>query len=206
MSERWKPEHGETYYYTDSIGAVDDYKWTDDPADRLYYESGNCFKTEEEAEAAAEKVKALLLSLHGEPPTTSSQLPKLTVEVFDRPDCPEWAEFAAVDYYGNAFFFEGKPFNDAGRWYQKKGLCNPVYFGCFDKTNWFDSLIERSAKLPDWCKVGEWAYHNERYGKITGICHTSAKIDIAERGHLQHHPRLGDAALLCPSVKQETNN
>lgn len=63
MSKRWKPGSYKRYYYiSESLIAeidVNEYKFTD--KERIY--CGNCFKTEEEAKAAAEKVKALLLSL-----------------------------------------------------------------------------------------------------------------------------------------------
>lgn len=39
-----------------------------------------------------------------EPATKCSQLPKLTTEVFDRLDCPEWAKWAAVDISGVTCF------------------------------------------------------------------------------------------------------
>lgn len=65
MTERWKPEEGERYYFIGADGK---------PGRTVFYEVfesdsqawalGNCFKTEAEAAAAAEKVKALLLSLH----------------------------------------------------------------------------------------------------------------------------------------------
>lgn len=64
MTERWKPEEGEHYYFIGADGK---------PGRTVFYEVfesasqalalGNCFKTEAEAAAAAEKVKTLLLSL-----------------------------------------------------------------------------------------------------------------------------------------------
>lgn len=95
MSERWKPEIGEQYWvvaFTDTVQSV----WRSDVADNSRWRMGNCFKTKEEAVVALKKITALLLSLH-EPVTECNQLPKLTVEVFDRPDCPGWAKYAAVD-------------------------------------------------------------------------------------------------------------
>lgn len=64
MSERWKPEKGDQYYFMDSVGDIvcdprGDFTWI-----RERIAMGNYFKTEAEAQAAAEKVKALLLSLH----------------------------------------------------------------------------------------------------------------------------------------------
>ena len=44
-----------------------------------------------------------------EPTTKSSQLPKLTAEVFDRPDCPEWARYAVINHNGRLSFFGDKP-------------------------------------------------------------------------------------------------
>jgi hypothetical protein len=66
MSERWKPEKGEIYWMIDFCytKAVRPMSWAFDWIDTAAYQSGNCFKTEAEAQAAAEKVKALLLSLH----------------------------------------------------------------------------------------------------------------------------------------------
>lgn len=69
MTERWKPKWGEKYWYVDSTIDHDSdlWEWEDFGFDSHRYESGNCFRTEEEAETAAEKVKALLLDLHKNP-------------------------------------------------------------------------------------------------------------------------------------------
>lgn len=65
MTERWKPEHGGTYWAMSLGGApYPCLPWEEDESDLSHYNSGNCFRTREEAKAAAEKVKALLLSLH----------------------------------------------------------------------------------------------------------------------------------------------
>jgi hypothetical protein len=63
MSERWKPEEGEQYWII-AFSEVVQSEWREDCADLSRWRMGNCFKTKEEAESAAEKVKALLLSLH----------------------------------------------------------------------------------------------------------------------------------------------
>ncbi|WP_290451815.1 DUF3310 domain-containing protein [Faecalibaculum rodentium] len=61
----WKPEHGGTYWAMSLGGApYPCLPWEEDESDLSHYNSGNCFRTREEAKAAAEKVKALLLSLH----------------------------------------------------------------------------------------------------------------------------------------------
>lgn len=63
--ERWKPEIGEKYFFI--YGGDHDIietTWEDYGADKERWNIGNYFRTQEEAEAAAEKSKALLLSLH----------------------------------------------------------------------------------------------------------------------------------------------
>lgn len=94
--------------------------------------------------------------------TNCNQFPKLTTEVFNRPDCPEWAKYAAVSKFGCLTFFEEKPvlgnnsFLPLDKNYTTKLYRNEP--GRWDASDWQNSLIERPAKLPDWCKVGEWVY------------------------------------------------
>lgn len=95
--------------------------------------------------------------------TDCNQLPKLTADVFYRPDCPEWAQFAAVDGCGWGFYYEAFP-----KMYKHDRffLLSTVYGktqripGKFDGENWINSIVARLKKpsLPDWCKVGEWVY------------------------------------------------
>ena len=58
---RWKPENGETYYRVGSDGRIYDDTWDDSLSitDSERFDIGNCFQTEEEAERAAEYLKAL---------------------------------------------------------------------------------------------------------------------------------------------------
>lgn len=120
-----------------------------------------------------------------------ANLPKLTAEVFDRPDCPEWAKYAAVDGCGRGFYYEAFPRpHKQGRFF----LLSTVYGksqripGKFDGANWINSIVIRQEKssLPDWCKVGEWVYYPEEMGhgvylKIseikTGFVHAKEKDD-----------------------------
>jgi hypothetical protein len=108
-----------------------------------------------------------------QPTSDCSQLPKLTAEVFDHPDCPEWAKWAAVNADGNLFFFEEKPVNNivCGGWHVEG--CKVISFfnkKKFAPSDWQNSLIERQAKLPDWCKAGEWVYlSNAKYYKIEKV-------------------------------------
>ena len=163
MNNRWIPS--DSYYYIGIDGNVHRRTWNADNTDWLCYKFGNCFETEEQADAAAAKIKELLLGMSGEAESSSSQLPKLTAEVFDRPDCPEWAKYAAVDEDGEAVFFEKMP-------YQATKTCgcflrdcqDAIIPGTFDSTDWQNSLVERPAKLPDWCKIGGWVYYPKDMG------------------------------------------
>lgn len=57
---RWKPKRNEEYWAITPEGDIDLYRWEDTIDDSKYYDFGNCFGTNEEAEAMAEKVKKLL--------------------------------------------------------------------------------------------------------------------------------------------------
>lgn len=58
-STRWKPEENQKYYYVSSSSIVLNDVWYDSSVvDNGRFEIGNCFKTEEEAERAVEKLKA----------------------------------------------------------------------------------------------------------------------------------------------------
>ena len=99
----------------------------------------------------------------------SPALPKLTAEVFDRPDCPKWAKWAAVDPSGDAYFYIEKPQASSNHWCVPVG-CEFFYINRFDASDWRNSLIERPAVLPDWCKVGAWVYlSNAKYYKIEKV-------------------------------------
>jgi hypothetical protein len=100
-----------------------------------------------------------------EPTTKSSQLLKLTAEVFDRPDCPNWARYAVINHNGRLSFFGDKPKfegEDYGCWSCDDYRYTHINNAFFDPSDWQNSLIERPAKekaLPDWCKVGNWVYY-----------------------------------------------
>lgn len=53
----WKPEYDEWYFYVSGYGIVGSNVWINAYIDNGYYEIGNCFKTEEEADFALEKLK-----------------------------------------------------------------------------------------------------------------------------------------------------
>ena len=87
--------------------------------------------------------------------------------MFDRPDCPAWAKYAAVSKFGCLTFFEEKPvlgnnsFLPLSENYTTKLYRNEP--GRWDSSDWQNSRIERPEKKQDcsdseWCKVGEWVY------------------------------------------------
>jgi len=59
----WKPELDDAYFYIGIDGVIEDAGWNDDSFDKALANFNNVFRTAREAEAVAEKVKALLLSL-----------------------------------------------------------------------------------------------------------------------------------------------
>jgi hypothetical protein len=63
VKELWKPKVGEKYYCV-ALRTVEVviYTWKDDAVDDLLYNTGNCFKTEEEATKMLESIKQLLTS------------------------------------------------------------------------------------------------------------------------------------------------
>ena len=65
----------------------------------FYYE---CFPEEKPEEKPAEKPSCDGCANY-KPKEEPEKLPKLTQEVFERPDCPEWDKWAAVDKDGTAW-------------------------------------------------------------------------------------------------------
>jgi hypothetical protein len=106
---------------------------------------------------------------------------KLTAEVFNRPECPEWACYAVVDIDGNGWYFEQQPIRmSEGRWtsaYQ----CRRQVITCavFDAEDWQNSLIKRPSKLPEWAEVGGHVYDDRNgYGKIVSGSVKSCYIEF----------------------------
>lgn len=120
-------------------------------------------------------------------------LQKLTVEIFNHPDCPEWAKYAAVDIDGVTCVYQDKPHIKGSEWVaQYHGINWCVIPGRSDASDWKNSLIERpkKVKLPDWCKVDSLGYDTscKRYFNVIYI--GSNDIDIA---YLDN----GDGATRC---------
>ena len=183
-TKRWKPEKGMQYFLMDADGGIGSYIWEGDGVDRTLYEIGNCFRTKEEAKAASEKVKYLLLGLN-EPVAECNRLPKLTAEVFNHPDCPEWAKYAAVNANGKVVLFSDIPnCRDNGWsviWHSTSTQDDILDDVLFDSSDWKNSLIERPAILPDWCKVGSYVW-SDRYGyfEISYINEVSKHVHIRQ--------------------------
>lgn len=116
-----------------------------------------------------------------EPVAESNQLPKLTAEVFDREDCPEWANWAAVDSCGDAYFYMEKPQANSQRW-NDSVRCDFYYIGKFDASDWQNSLIKRpvkETKLPEWVEIGGYVYDARNgYGKIVSGSVKSCYIEF----------------------------
>lgn len=64
VDERWKPEEYEVYYFVGTECDIGYLKWEKYVADEDRYKVGNCFKTKEAAQRAAEEIKALLKEFH----------------------------------------------------------------------------------------------------------------------------------------------
>lgn len=60
-SKRWEPKNGEKYWYVMGDGDITDTHWSSYCSiDDDHFAMSNCFKTKEEAEFAAEKIKVYL--------------------------------------------------------------------------------------------------------------------------------------------------
>lgn len=75
----------------------------------------------------------------------------LNEKVFELDTCPDWAQYAAVDADGKAYWYSAKPerarrdwIDLSGRIYLIQDVDNAFIF---DATNWKHSLIERPEKV-----------------------------------------------------------
>lgn len=86
-----------------------------------------------------------------------TKFPKLTVDVFNHPDCPEWAKWAAVNEDGKGYLYSSEPIRGLHVWHF--GIDND-YFGDYDPSDWQNSLIERpAADLPEHDDVKAPSYY-----------------------------------------------
>ena len=63
QKERWKPAYNEKYWYVDSSIKVWAITNVNDSIDKSIINSGNCFKTEKEADNLAEAIRETLKNL-----------------------------------------------------------------------------------------------------------------------------------------------
>lgn len=135
----------------------------------LEYKPNMCFRPEEDWQEVKEDKEI-----------KESKLPKLTAEVFERPDCPEWVNYAAVDKSGMVFVYTKKPKVKSSTW---DAPCGDFLFigSDFDASDWQNSLIERPAKikLPDWCKAAKWGYDTEREEYFEIVAVTPFNVEVA---------------------------
>ena len=128
--------------------------WNNDNQDIKFVLNGNCFRTVEEARSAAEKVKALLLSLHynGTSTANSETLKGTFTECLKK-----FAEHHADVILQKA----------------RERRLSEQY-----------NNAPEGTKLPDWCKVGEWVYctKTNNYGKILSVDKEEVNICIPPDG------------------------
>lgn len=106
--------------------------------------------------------------------------PELTSAVFDLPNCPDWARYAAVDSTGVAFWYEKVPSAVMDRWLEISGRYQ-VIDGIYHCSDWSKSVIVRPAntvRLPYWCHQGSYVYAKakDKYAIITDIVGVSEDI------------------------------
>lgn len=121
----------------------------------------------------------------------TKQLPKLTTDVFNHPECPGWAKYAAVDIAGRVWVFTSKPCL-ISNWVSN----SDAYFLCsgYSAVNWQNSLIERPvADLPEHDDVKAPSYYvNTPFGmelkKIT--CHYDFNCGSALKYIIRHGKKI----------------
>ena len=130
--------------------------------------------------------------------STNKKLPKLTVDIFNRSDCPEWAQWAAVDECGDAYVYDTKPVKQSEDWHTDEG---GDLIGEYDPSDWQNSLIKRpaaksesqAADLPEHDDVKAPSYYvNTPFGmelkKIT--CHYDFNCGSALKYIIRHGKKI----------------
>lgn len=72
----------------------------------------------------------------------------LNEKVFDLEECPDWAQYAAVDEDGHAYWYESKPDLYYVYWTSERECSRPkcILGVFFDATGWMHSLIKRPER------------------------------------------------------------
>ena len=66
QKQRWQPAYGCKYWYIgidDGNIFISDFHWGNDDVDFIYHDTANCFKTQEEAERAAQAIRETLKNI-----------------------------------------------------------------------------------------------------------------------------------------------
>lgn len=127
-----------------------------------------------------------------------TKLPKLTADIFNRPECPGGAKWAAVDECGDAYVYDTKPVKQSEDWHTDEG---GDFIGEYDPADWQSSLIERptaesesqAADLPEHDDVKAPSYYvNTPFGmelkKIT--CHYDFNCGSALKYIIRHGKKV----------------
>jgi hypothetical protein len=154
-------------------------------------------------------LKGYLVSVWHEVKEEEQKLPKLTAEVFDRPDCPEWANYASVNADGEVWFHARKPKIVDNFWCA--GSPEKMYqrHKEFDAFDWKNSLVKRPAKekvLPDWCKVGEWGYNTETHGYFEIVSIDDIFVNIYIHGYGPFQQSYGVIKKYCVEARKRKFN
>lgn len=78
-----------------------------------------------------------------------TKFPKLTVDIFNRPECPPWAKWAAVDKSGGYYVYSDKLSRSRLTWIMWSLVGNCKYIDDYDSSDWQNSLIQRPTSASD---------------------------------------------------------
>ena len=194
--EKFKLEASQYYWYINTDLESAGLPW---PGPEQGEPPVNCFKTRREASRYAQLFRHLIHTLNEDTLVNMlKDVRELTTEVFNWPECPAWAEYAAVDEDGNAAWFSAKPTtimaSDDGEdedchllgyWgsdeYNGKWLAIP---GVWYSLEWDKSLLTRPAAVPDWCRAGSLVFYaaNGLYATVESVKRSGIKLRFDNNG------------------------
>lgn len=111
---------------------------------------------------------------------TTTKVCILNEKVFDLDDCPDWAQYAAVDADGSAYWFGAKPVISGKCWVGGRISCSVkcIFLEAFDVADWKHSLIKRPEKALE-VTMADLEKKFGRKVKIVKCCDTKEKIATA---------------------------
>ena len=102
----------------------------------------------------------------------------LNEKVFELDSCPDWAQYAAADECGTAYWHEDKPCRMLHQWFHRSdSRYKAIGDSSFDATDWQNSLIKRPEKALE----VTMADLEKKFGckvKIVKCCGTKEKVDV----------------------------